>query len=82
MVYERGLFAMSIFVVEVLFSYSYCGEDIFFKVRAAFYDEYAAKRWGCDASARLADAQEQVGSVVRHLVRAEGEIHIREMPLY
>ena len=73
---------MSIFVAEVLFSYSYCGEETFFEVRAAFHDEYAAERWGCDAPARLADAREQVGSAMRHLVRAEGEIHIRRMPLY
>ena len=79
---ERGLFAMFIFVVEVLFSYSYCGEDTFFKVCDAFYDEYAAERWGCDAPARLTDAQEQVGSTMRHLVRAEGEVYIRRIPLY
>ena len=73
---------MSIFVAEVLFSYSYCGEETFFSVRAAFYDEHAAERWGCDAPARLADAREQAGAAVRHLVRAEGEIYIRPMPLY
>lgn len=79
---ERGLFAMSIFVVDVLFSYSYRGEDIFFEVSAAFRDEDAAEHWGCNAPARLADAREQAGAAVRHLVRAEGEIRIRRMPLY
>lgn len=73
---------MFIFVAEVLFFYSYCGEDTFFEVRAAFYDEDAAERWGCDAPARLAETREQVGSAMRHLVRAEGEIYIRRMPLY
>ena len=80
--YERGLFAMSIFVAEVTFSYSYRGEDIFFEVRAAFRDEDAAERWGYNAPARLADAREQAGAAVRHLVRAEGEIRIRRMPLF
>ena len=80
--YERGLFAMSIFVVDVLFSYSYRGEDIFFEVSAAFRDEDAAEHWGCNAPARLADAREQAGAAVRHLVRAEGEIRIRRMLLY
>ena len=82
LIYERGLFAMSIFVVDVLFSYSYRGEDIFFEVSAAFRDEDAAEHWGFNAPARLADAREQAGAAVRHLVRAEGEIRIRRMPLY
>ncbi len=79
---ERGLFAMSIFVVEVLFSYSYRGEDTFFEVCAAFKTEDAAEDWGLNASARLADAREQAGSAVRHLVRAEGEVRVRRIPLY
>ena len=73
---------MSIFVAEVTFSYSYRGEDIFFEVRAAFRDEDAAEHWGYNAPARLADAREQAGAAVRHLVRAEGEIRIRRMPLF
>ena len=79
---ERGLFAMSIFVVEVLFSYSYRGEDTFFEVCAAFQNEDAAENWGLNAPARLADAREQAGVTVRHLVRAEGEVRIRRIPLY
>ena len=73
---------MFIFVAEVLFSYFYRGENIFFKVRAAFHDVDAAEHWGCDAPARFADAQEQVGSDVRHFVRPEGVVHIRRIPLY
>ena len=73
---------MSIFVAEIPFSYFYRGENIFFKVRAAFHNVNAAEHWGCNAPARLADAQEQVGSDVRHLVCPEGEVYIRRMPLY
>jgi hypothetical protein len=73
---------MSIFVAEVLFSYSLRGEEIFFSVRAAFRDEEAAIRWGGDAPSRLEDARKQAGAVVRHLVRAEGDFWVRPMPLY
>ena len=79
---ERGMLIMFIFVAEVLFSYSYCGEETFFSVRSAFYDEYTAERWGSDTHARLADARKQVGPSMSYLVRAEGEIYIRKMPLY
>lgn len=79
---ERGLFAMTIFVAEVLFSYSLRNEEVFFEVRAAFRDEDAAIRWGGDAPARLEDAREQAGAAARHLVRAEGDFWVRPMPLY
>ena len=80
--HERGLFAMRIYVAEVLFFHNYGGGEAEFFVRAAFNDLDAAERWCDDEPARLADARKQAGKLLARHVRARGDCWIHPMPLY